>query len=66
VLVTSLTDEVLSVAQHYRDRADIENVFDEMKNQWSWGGFTTQDIARCQLRCAYPHLYLTGGHYSLA
>jgi len=49
VLVTSLTDEVLSVAQHYRDRADIENVFDEMKNQWSWGGFTTQDIARCQL-----------------
>jgi hypothetical protein len=49
VLITSLADEVLSVAQHYRDRADIENVFDEMKNQWSWGGFTTQDLARCQL-----------------
>ncbi len=49
VLVTSLSDEVLSIAQHYRDRADIENVFDEMKNQWSWGGYTTQDLARCQL-----------------
>jgi hypothetical protein len=33
----------------YRDRADAENVFDELKNQWGWGGFTTQDIARCQL-----------------
>ena len=49
VLVTSLTDEVLSIAQHYRDRADSENVFDELKNQWGWGGFTTQDLGRCQL-----------------
>jgi len=49
VLVTSLSDEVLTIAQHYRDRADIENVFDEMKNQWSWGGYTTHDLARCQL-----------------
>jgi Transposase DDE domain group 1 len=48
VLITSLDEEVLTIAQHYRDRADIENVFDEMKNQWSWGGFTTQDLARCQ------------------
>ena len=29
VLVTSLPDEVVSIAQHYRDRADSENVFDE-------------------------------------
>lgn len=49
VLVTSLTDEVLALAQHYRDRADSENVFDELKNQWGWGGFTTQDLGRCQL-----------------
>ena len=20
-----------------------------MKNQWGWGGFTTQDLARCRL-----------------
>ena len=32
VLVTSLTDEVVSIVQHYRDRADCENNFDEIKN----------------------------------
>jgi hypothetical protein len=58
VLVTSLDmtqvcatrdDEVLAIAQLYRDRADCENVFDELKNQWGWGGFTTHDLARCRL-----------------
>ncbi len=49
VLITSLSDEILTIAQHYRDRADCENVFDELKNQWGWGGFVTQDLARCQL-----------------
>ena len=33
----------------YRDRADCENGFDELKNQWGWGGFTTQDLTRCRL-----------------
>lgn len=47
VLITSLSDEVCTIAQHYRDRADCENNFDELKNQWGWGGFTTQDIKRC-------------------
>jgi hypothetical protein len=49
VLVTDLPDEILTLAHHYRDRADAENPFDELKNQWSWGGFTTQDIKRCQV-----------------
>ena len=49
VNVTSLDAEVLTIAQLYRDRADCENVFDELKNQWGWGGFTTKDLARCQL-----------------
>ena len=49
VLVTSLDAEVLTIAQLYRDRADCENVFDELKNQWGWGGYTTQDLARCRL-----------------
>jgi len=49
VLVTSLDAEILSVAQLYRDRADCENGFDELKNQWGWGGFTTRDLARCKL-----------------
>ena len=48
VLVTSLDLEVLSVAQLYRDRADAENNFDELKNHWGWGGFTTRDLKRCR------------------
>jgi len=49
VLVTSLPDEILTIAQHYRDRADCENIFDELKNQWGWGGFTIQDLKRCRI-----------------
>jgi hypothetical protein len=32
VLVTSLDTEVITIVQHYRDRADCENNFDEIKN----------------------------------
>lgn len=52
VLVTSLRSDrydLSSMAQLYRDRADCENGFDELKNQWGWGGFTTRDFARCRL-----------------
>jgi len=48
-LVTSLDNEILTLGQLYRDRADCENVFDELANQWGWGGFTTQDLTRCRL-----------------
>jgi len=44
VLITNLESDIISIAQHYRDRADSENLFDEMKNQWGWGGYTTKDI----------------------
>lgn len=49
VLVTSMQDEILTMAQHYRDRGDSENCFDELKNQWGWGGFTTKDLQRCRI-----------------
>ena len=49
VLVTSTAHEILTLAQLYRDRADAENNFDELKNQWGWGGCTTHDLARCRL-----------------
>jgi hypothetical protein len=49
VLVTNSDYEVMSLGQLYRDRADAENAFDELKNQWGWGGFTTHDLHRCQL-----------------
>jgi len=50
VLVTSWEErDLLAVAQAYRDRADSENMFDELKNQWGWTGFSTQDLKRSQL-----------------
>ena len=44
VLITNLDSEVTSIFHHYRDRADCENNFDEIKNQWGWGGYTTQNM----------------------
>jgi hypothetical protein len=49
ILVTNLTLELLSIADLYRQRADIENAYDELKNQWGWGGFMSQDLLRCQV-----------------
>ena len=49
VLVTNLSDSICTIAQHYRDRSDCENNFDELKNQWGWGGYTTTDLHRCRL-----------------
>lgn len=48
VLVTNSAYALDAFGQLYRDRADCENGIDELKNQWGWGGFTTQDIERCQ------------------
>jgi len=47
--VTSLDSEILTLGQLNRDRANCENVFDELKNQWGRGGFTTRDLTRCRL-----------------
>ncbi len=49
VLVTSLDDELVTLMRHYRDRADCENNFDEIKNQWGWGGFVTQQLQTSQI-----------------
>ena len=49
VLVTNSQDGIERMGQLYRDRADCENGFDELKNQWGWGGYSTQDIERCNL-----------------
>jgi len=48
VLVTDFDAPIFGIAQLYRDRADVENCFDELKNQWGWGGFTTKDMSRSQ------------------
>jgi hypothetical protein len=49
ILITSLLDDIDVIAQHYRDRGDAENIYDETKNQWGWGGYTTRDLKRCQI-----------------
>jgi hypothetical protein len=49
VLVTDVDYELGAIGQLYRDRCDCENGFDELKNQWGWGGFTTQDMHRSEL-----------------
>jgi len=49
VLVTNDTLPIIALAQLYRDRADCENVFDEIKNQWGWAGFVTRDLQRCRI-----------------
>ncbi|MGH8615112.1 MAG: transposase [Gammaproteobacteria bacterium] len=49
VLVTDLTQDAWALSQLYRDRADCENHFDELKNQWGWGGFVTKDLDRSRL-----------------
>ena len=60
VLVTHTQHPLLTLAQLYRDRADAENNFDELKNPWGWGGFTTQDIARCRLMARMVALVYNG------
>jgi len=57
VLVTTLAEDLASFGQLYRDRADDENIFDELKNQWGWGGFTTHDLARCRLAARLVALF---------
>lgn len=49
VLVTNDYLPIGTLAQLYRDRADCENVFDEIKNQWGWAGFVTRDMKRCRI-----------------
>jgi Transposase DDE domain group 1 len=49
VLVTNTDYSLEAMGQLYRDRADCENGFDELKNQWGWGGYTTHDLERCNL-----------------
>ena len=48
-LVTNMDSEIITLGSHYRDRADSENNFDELKNQWGWSGYTTNDLHRCRM-----------------
>jgi hypothetical protein len=52
VLVSSLDAQAYptaSMPRLYRERADAENIYDELKNQWGWNGYTTQKLAPCRI-----------------
>lgn len=52
VLVTSLDEQAfptLAMPRLYRERADAENSFDELKNQWGWNGYTTRSLGPSRL-----------------
>ena len=52
VLVTTLDAAAypaVALARLYRERADAENIYDELKNQWGWCGYTTQKLAPSRL-----------------
>lgn len=56
VLVTSLDRPLDHIAQLYRDRADAENINDELKAHWGWGGFTTSDLDRTAIMARFTAL----------
>ena len=60
VLVTNSDYDLAPIGQLYRDRADCENGFDELKNQGGWGGYTTQDLERCNLSARAVALIYNG------
>ena len=61
VLVTNMTADILTLAQHYRGRGDAGEQLDEPKNQWGWLGFTTHDHARSEMMTLFVALSTTGG-----
>lgn len=48
ILVTNTKLSLAEMGSSYRQRGDCENAYDELKNQWGWGGYTT----RCLFRSA--------------
>lgn len=76
VLVTSLDERsfpTVAMPRHYRERADAENCFDELKNQWGWAGYTSRRLASCQIMANFIALvynwwslyvrFYDGGHH---
>ena len=63
VLVTTLDPQAypaVTLARLYRERADAENIYDELKNQWGWNGFTTRALGPCRLMANLVALLYNG------
>ncbi len=64
--VTDLSNQEASawqIVELYRNRADAENVFDELKNQWGFNGFSSRK--RCVSELAARLLLLTYNLWNL-
>lgn len=64
MLVTSLDEKAypaVSLARLYRERAAAENIYDELKNQWGWGGFTTKALGPTRIMATLVRSFTTGG-----
>ena len=57
VLATSLALEPLALAQLYWDRADVENLLDELKNQLGLGRFLTRALKRTRIMVCLNALF---------
>lgn len=53
IYVTTLTCPAGQIRAHYNPRGDNENCYDELKNQWGWGGFTLRDLPRSELMARF-------------
>jgi Transposase DDE domain group 1 len=66
VLVTSETKDGglpgIACVKTYRERADAENIIDEIKNQWGWGGYTTQKLTPCRIMAMFIALIYNWWH----
>ena len=49
IYVTTLPRPAGEIRALYNPRGDNENCYDELKNQWGWGGFPLKDLARSEL-----------------
>lgn len=49
IYVTDLDRPASQIRALYNPRGDNENCYDELKNQWGWGGFTLKDLARSEM-----------------
>ena len=57
VLITDFNAPLCELLQLYNDRADCENNFDELKNQFGWGGFTSHELATSNIMMQLVSLF---------
>lgn len=53
IYVSSLDKPAKDIRSLYNPRGDNENCYDELKNQWGWGGFTVKSLARSELMAQF-------------